>query len=66
MGIGKVINIVSWAIEKYEGVKDFVKTKYRAYRSRKIRSIVDKRNTTALKRVLRDIKQRRRDRRDAS
>jgi len=66
VSIRKIINIVDWFIKKYDGVKEFVKTKYRAYRSRKIRRIVDKRNANALKRILQDIKERRRTRRDAS
>ena len=64
--ISKIINIISFVVDKYGKVKNFVKTKYRAHRSRKIRNIVDKRNTSALKRVLQDIKKRRSTRRDAS
>jgi hypothetical protein len=64
--IGKVIGIISFVIEKYERIKEFVKTKYRAHRSRKIRNAVDKRNTSAIRRILQNIKDRRRERRDAS
>ena len=66
MSIKQVIGIASWLISKYEGIKSFVKTKYRGYRSRKIRNAVDKRNARAIKRIMQDIKNRRRERRDSS
>ena len=65
MSISQVINIADWAIKKYEGVKSFVKTKYRQHRARKIRNAVDKRNTRALRRVVRSIAERRKNKQDS-
>ena len=64
--ISKLINIASWIIEKYENIKGFIKTKYRAHRSRKIRRLIDDGNVDTVADIVRDIKKRRRSRRDAS
>ena len=63
--IGKVITIASWVIKVYENAKVFIKTKYRAHRSRKIRNAVDKRNTAAIKRIVQDIIHKRREKQDS-
>jgi len=64
--IGKLIKIASWVIEKYEGIANFVKTKYRIHMSKKIRFSVDSGNIKYITKLLRNIKKRRRDRRNAS
>lgn len=66
MSISKVIAIISWAIQKYEGIKSFVKIKYRAYRSRKIRSAVDNHDKSTIGSVVRSIIRKRQERRDSS
>lgn len=66
MSLSKLINIANWVIEKYENVKTFIKDKYRAYKSRRIRKSVDDGDIEYVSSLLRSIKKRRKDRRDAS
>ena len=63
--IVKLIGIASWAIEKYENVKAFIKKKYRQHRSRKIRNAIDARNTRAVKHIVSDIIKKRQAKRDS-
>ena len=63
--ISKIINIISFVVDKYERVKAFVKTKYRRHRARKIRNAVDKHNSTAIRRIVQSIAERRKRKQDS-
>ncbi len=64
--VGKIIGIIHWGIKAFEGATKTIKKMYRTYRSRKIRNAVDGGNTSAIDRIMRDIKRKRQDRNDAS
>ena len=64
--VKKLVDIVDWFIKKYENTKQWFKKKYRGHRSRKIRGAVDSHNTRTVDDVVSDVKQRRKDRHDAS
>ena len=66
MTIGKAIAIISWAIEKYENVKSWITKKYRAHKTRRVRNLIDDNNVDAIDDIVRNIKKKRRNRRDAS
>ncbi len=66
MGIGKVINIASWVIDRYDDTKAWFKRWARKRQSKGIRKAVDDGDVEYINRLVRDLKRRRKDRHDAS
>lgn len=66
MSLWKIVNIINWTIERYENVKKWSIKKYRTYKTRRVRNLIDDDNIDAVDSIVQSIKKKRSERQDST